>query len=555
MRTNILRHVAIAMGLSFVATGVQAADYTSPAKWNNFNTKTTQTQPNVFRTVGTGGANCAPCNNGLSGAITGQTIIHPSAPVQSYQSMPAPVMSSPAPIMSAPIVSGQTHSAPVAQGQIISDNLIHQSQPQVVSSTPMTSHVHHGYAPQYSQPQYRGAIGSHIHSGARRARGYGSNLLGSTFARRSSRSSISPWFGGASLLFLDVNENGNGRNFLIDDAVGTRRLNAQDVAPEDNTAFEFNVGRYLAGGLYGLDFRYFQFDPDREQQIFIPATGVTYRPTFTGMSSAAAPLVVSGANPAASVYDYYDGASATPAAGYRISRDLDFRGLEANLVSFGWMGGVRQGQSCNQGLGHGSFANRMGNGRYGGFGGPLTRSGRVQVTTSHGFRWFQLEDALEVASNVDGTAGYQADDVYYNVDTENNLFGYQFGSKLNYCLTERLMLTAGGKIGIYGNDVNVRQRLGTETNLAYYTTAGVDDVLTDNDDTALSALAELDLGLGYRLNNAWTLTGGYRMLSACGVATAPGSTADFTSLDSVGAVNADDCLILHGGYVGLQYNW
>jgi hypothetical protein len=117
------------------------------------------------------------------------------------------------------------------------------------------------------------------------------------------------------------------------------------------------------------------------------------------------------------------------------------------------------------------------------------------------------------------------------------------------------MLNVGGKVGIYGNDVNVRQRLGTQTNLAYFTAAGTDDVLTDNDDTALSALAELDLGLGYRLNNAWTVTGGYRMISACGVATAPGSTADFTSLDSVGAVNADDCLLLHGGYVGLQYNW
>jgi hypothetical protein len=344
---------------------------------------------------------------------------------------------------------------------------------------------------------------------------------------------------------------------LIDDAVGTRRLNAQDVTPEDSTAFEVNLGRYLAGGLYGLDLRYFQFDPDRETDIFIPAAGVTYRPTFNGMSAANTPQVVSGANPASGVYQYYDGASATPSAGYRISRDLDFRGLEANLFSFGWMGGVRTGASCNRGLGHGSFANLggIGNGRYGGVGGPLTRTGRVQVTTSHGFRWFQLEDALEIASNVDGTAGYQADDVYYNVDTENNLFGYQFGSRLSYLLTDRLMLNAGGKVGIYGNDVNVRQRLGTQTNLAYYTAAGTDDVLTDNDDTALSALAELDLGLGYRLNNAWTITGGYRMLSACGVATAPGSTADFSSLESVGAVNADDCLILHGGYVGLQYNW
>ncbi|MGB7347176.1 MAG: BBP7 family outer membrane beta-barrel protein, partial [Pirellulaceae bacterium] len=260
--------------------------------------------------------------------------------------------------------------------------------------------------------------------------------------------------------------------------------------------------------------------------------------------------------PGVSVYSQYDGLGSSE--GYRVSRDLDIQGLEANLVSFGWMGGVRQGQSCNQGLGNGRFSNLggIGNGRYGGFGGPLTRSGGVQVTTSHGFRWFQLEDAFEFASNTNTVAGYQADDMYYNVDTENNLFGYQFGSKLNYCLTDRLMLNAGGKIGIYGNDYSVSQRLGTETTLAYLTSSGVDDVLTKTSDTGLSALGELDLGLGYRMNNAWTLTGGYRLMSACGVATAPGSIAtDYNSIASIAEANADDCLILHGGYVGLQYNW
>ncbi|MGB7344959.1 MAG: hypothetical protein WBD20_12160, partial [Pirellulaceae bacterium] len=264
MRTNILRHVAVALGLTVVATGAHASDYTSPAKWNNFNTETSQPHESVFRTVGTGGANCAPCNNGLNGAIAGQTIIHNSAP------MPAPIL-----------------DAGATSGQIISDNLIHQGAPQVVSSAPITSHVHHGYTQAYSSPRYRGAIGSHLHGAGSRVRNLGSNigsrlgsnLVGARNGRLASRGSgISPWFGGFNLLFLDVNENGDSRPLIIDDTAGTRRLSASDVAPEDNLAFEIHAGRYLAGGLYGLDFGYFRFDPDVEREIFIPNTGVTYRP-------------------------------------------------------------------------------------------------------------------------------------------------------------------------------------------------------------------------------------------------------------------------------------
>ena len=173
--------------------------------------------------------------------------------------------------------------------------------------------------------------------------------------------------------------------------------------------------------------------------------------------------------------------------------------------------------------------------RFAGPNGSIARScsNRVQVMTSHGFRWFQLEDAFELAANVDGTVGYQAEDIYYNIDTENNLFGYQFGSRLSYCLTSKLNLGIGGKVGIYGNNVEMNQRIGTNTNVAYQTGigAGAGDINTSVSDTVLSTLAELDLGLGYRLNNAWSIRGGYRMMAACGVATAPGSIVnDYSSL-------------------------
>ncbi len=548
MRTNLLRHVAFALGLCFAATSVPAADYVSPARWSNFNVRTTQTPNSPFRVVGTGEA----LNHAVNGAMNAQPMGQ-SLPMG--QSIAQPQVSGT--IMQAPN-NASAYPAPIHQGQILSDTMLHQSAPQVVSSTPQSSQT-------YCQPQYQPAPVVAYESSPQVITENCSGAQRGYYSPR--RGGISPWFGGVTLYSLDVHRNGNSRPLIIDDAVGTRRLSADDVAPDDDLAYEVHIGRYLACGLYGLDFNYFNYDPDREQHVFVPAAGVTYRPTTAGLHNVQLPIygmpVMPDPDNDPTVYDLFDGSAMLPGTymvnGYRVSRDIDVEGIEVNLNSFGWMGSQRQGLSFNQGLGHGRFADFIGfgTGRYGGFGRPANRCGNVQVSTSHGFRWFRLKDSFEFASDADGVLGFGADDIYYNVDTKNNLYGYQFGTRLNYCLTSRLMLNFGGKIGIYGNDVSVRQRLGSQKELAFIQEQGnVRRVLTDNSDTALSTLGQLDLGAGYRLNNAWTVTGGYRVLSVCGVATAPGSfVQDFSSIDTIGAVNADDCFTLRGAYVGLEFNW
>jgi hypothetical protein len=176
--------------------------------------------------------------------------------------------------------------------------------------------------------------------------------------------------------------------------------------------------------------------------------------------------------------------------------------------------------------------------------------------TSHGFRWFQAKDELELAYNVDTVAGYQADDLYENVKVENNLYGYQFGGRLSYCLNHRLNLNVGGKVGIYGNHAEMRHRVGTLTDVAYRTGVPGDLIDTKSSDTVLATLGELDLGLGYRISCAWSIRGGYRLLGMSGVATSVDSLpTDYYSVASSGRVHADDSYILHGGYAGLEYNW
>lgn len=358
---------------------------------------------------------------------------------------------------------------------------------------------------------------------------------------------IAPWFGGASLLFWNYDSNNDSVLITDDSAMILRRTG--DVDPDNEVGFDAHFGRYFGCGTYGLDFGYLLWNPGAQSRILANG-GAGYRVTIPALTTVS---INRGAG-ATTVYDDYD----MNASRLRVTRDLRVQGFEANLVSFGLMGGRRLGSCSPSPLFDclGSCAN----GFYGGATGPLARAacGQVRVRTSHGFRWFQLEDYFEIAGDVDGTGGYQPADLYYMINTENNLFGYQFGSVLTYCLGCRTMLNLGGKIGIYGNDATFSHRITTNTAMAYTNTqgAGAGDICTDDSDVSLAGLGELDFGLGYRLSNRWTITGGYRMLMACGVATAVGQMpTEYVTAQSAGAVRADDSLLLHGAYVGFNCNW
>ncbi|MGB0598024.1 MAG: hypothetical protein ACPGLY_15160 [Rubripirellula sp.] len=175
---------------------------------------------------------------------------------------------------------------------------------------------------------------------------------------------------------------------------------------------------------------------------------------------------------------------------------------------------------------------------------------------SRGFRWMQISDDLELAYNIDGTVGYQATDIYDRVDIENNLSGYQVGGQLNYCLSSRLSMNLGGKFGLYANLVQKQHHIRSETDLAYVSGSPTDVISTTDSDTGLASIGEFDMGLGYRLDCAWTVRGGYRLIGNTGGATAWDSLPNtYASVAESGTVHADDRYLLHGGYFGLEYNW
>lgn len=196
-------------------------------------------------------------------------------------------------------------------------------------------------------------------------------------------------------------------------------------------------------------------------------------------------------------------------------------------------------------------------------GGPMIPAchSRMQFQVSHGIRWFQFRDAFEFAASMvaDGFAG-DINDYFYNVDVQNDLIGYQFGTRADYCVTSRVNVYAGAKFGIYGNDVDYRARIGTRAVPAevgpFYPTMPGEMINVSRNETVLSTLGELDLGVGVRLTNCWTLTGGYRLIGLSGVATSVGSIVEDPANVDGGHLNwVNDSFLLQGGYVGVNYNW
>lgn len=530
MKSGYLRRVAFALGMgacAAVAPGVFAEapyashrrSYQAPAKWNTFQRPSARLGTAVDarqanRSFGASIQSAAAYQDGVRGE-TEQLPVPPAerSPVSSPKSDPLAIPTPPQPVYD----SVQAHD------------------------TGAYSTLHdHGYSSSI------GCASGGCESPFAAAVGAPCGSRGCAPCATPSPRPIAPWFGGANLLFWNLDCGPD--HILITDDSAMPLLSAGDIAPDNQVGFDAHVGRYFGCGMYGLDFGYLLWDPDAETRI-LANMGNGYRVTLPALTTVS---INRGAG-ATTVYDDYD----MNASRLRVIRDLRVQGFEANLVCFGLMGARRLG-SCNPsplfGYGH------CGNGFYGGATGPLSRAagGRVRVQTSHGFRWFQLEDELQISGDVDGTTGYQPSDLHYLIDTENNLFGYQFGSRLTYCLGCRTMLSLGGKIGVYGNDASVSHRITTDTAMAYTNTqgAGPGDICTEESDVGVAGLGELDFGIGYRLNNRWTINGGYRLLSACGVATTIGQIpVEYVTAASAGAVRADDCLFLHGAYVGVNCNW
>lgn len=192
-------------------------------------------------------------------------------------------------------------------------------------------------------------------------------------------------------------------------------------------------------------------------------------------------------------------------------------------------------------------------------GGALGGYGATRFNWLAGFRYFYFQDQLEFASDpVDTTFTGAAPELYYNVDVDNNLFGFQLGGNGQVYLTQRFALDLGTKFGLFANHINHSSRIGGSAGIATINNGPFINQpfnVSSTTDT-ISFLGELKAGMNYQLTNHWRVLGGYRAVGVTGVAlTTNQIPTDLRGLNDVHAIDTNGSLILHGAYAGAEFLW
>jgi hypothetical protein len=256
-------------------------------------------------------------------------------------------------------------------------------------------------------------------------------------------------------------------------------------------------------------------------------------------------LDIGGSN----AYDWYDGANT-----HQLTRSSSINNVEVNLIGFGIGCASRAGTAYNNGC------NNTCNACVGGPTGMYVPAAcsRLSLSWLAGFRWFQFNDDLSFAAS-NGDAVFDGSDLYYNNNVTNDLFGFQIGGNGNYCITQCISVYSGVKFGVYGNHMQYDTSMGTGTDFAVIDSPNAYDgmpynYMTSSNDVAL--IGEWDLGAGYAITPCWSVRAGYRVLAASGIATAVGQIPyDYINVAHLTDIDNCSSLILHGAYIGAQYNF
>lgn len=351
-----------------------------------------------------------------------------------------------------------------------------------------------------------------------------------------------PWFFGAGALLFNRVDDCDTRLSYDLNMPTPDLLSTGDAQIGVMPGFEITAGRYFHCGQYALAATYWGLYPETESVTIRPPVGGHLRANMPGMSDLDFPTQTA--------YDWYDGAEA-----HRLTRSSEVQNVEINLLGFGIGCASRAGVLTPGACGSGCNAC---------VGGPTglyvpAACSRLSLSWLAGFRYFRFEDNLEYAASENDWV-YDENDIYYTNNISNDLFGFQVGGSGNYCLTKCISLYSGIKFGVYGNHMQYDTAIQTGTGVA----AVIDSAnafdgtnysySVSDDDVAL--LGEWDLGTGYRINQCWSVRAGYRVLAVSGVATAVGQIPyDFVNVGHITDVDNCDALILHGAYVGAQYNF
>jgi hypothetical protein len=262
--------------------------------------------------------------------------------------------------------------------------------------------------------------------------------------------------------------------------------------------------------------------------------------------------------------DYYDWARR-----HRLRRSFEYHNVEINFLAGPYLGyGVGAARSGGLFGGGGCHGASMYGGKcgYGDCGkspwgvvcndccGP-----RLAVGWLAGLRYFQVSEGLQFATDqANHDFDYDDDEMYYDIDVDNHLIGFQLGFNADYAVTRWLHLRSAAKFGVYGNHINHKSLIHNSLDTAYVEfgpNAGMDfDVSSNENEVAF--LGELDLALAVYFTPRLIGTVGYRIVGVSGIAVPVDQIPrNFAGIQDVQDIDTNGSFRLHGLHAGVEYSF
>jgi hypothetical protein len=395
------------------------------------------------------------------------------------------------------------------------------------------------------------------------------------------------WFGGAYGLLMD-RDNGNKYPLVFASttlaaggypAAGQAvALNTRDADVGFQGGLEFRLGRTFGcmaldpcgcgsscGPRWGLEGVYWEiFEDDETAQYVDQASLRTYSmmPMYGLEYDNGA-----GYRPINEYWDYAPPAQTATDIEIRLARvrsSFEARNVELNLLRLSLCGGdygCSAPAVCNVGCDGGSCGVDAcaGGCATGGYGGGICGS-RYSCTGVCGVRYMELNEEFMYGVDFDNTGvAYPAaidGSLDYWSQVDNTLIGAQIGCNGMYRIGCKWGLHANTLVGVYGNDVDVRQYMVSPTGLVRYIGTGENfDVMASKTDVAM--MGEVRLGASYQATCRLRVYGGWRAIGLTGVALATDQTpsAFLSAAQMANYVNSNGSMILHGLQTGLEWNY
>lgn len=327
------------------------------------------------------------------------------------------------------------------------------------------------------------------------------------------------WYGGVYGLVMDRNDDDNTW-LSYDSAVGLSPLLSTGSARGDTAGgVETRIG-YFFNACTAIEATYWGIYPQQEEAW---ACGTCAGGDLSSVLSFNG-LVYDNGTVSDAVVNWF-GQPGDGAQAHRLRRDYDVTNIEINFLRIPCGG-------CN----------------------PCTT---FQLLA--GVRYLGFDDAMSFASDYTNVAF--GDDTFneldYDIDVENHLLGLQIGGRVEHYLWGALSAHAGTKLGVYNNHMRHRQFIYGGNGFATIDGTG-EAYNTFDSSNDVAFLGEFFAGLSYDLGSHWRLTSGYRALAVNGVALSTSQIAqdwEFTDLQRAAQIDSNDSLILHGGYMGVEFAW